>query len=257
MIAGNRILEKVRQGAVAYGMYVRTPAVEAVELAGAAGLDFIRIDHLHGGLDPSDVANLVRAAYSAGVTPTIRIAKNRELVDTVLETGVMGLTFPDVRSADEAATLVSWSRQRPAGERSGPRPVRLSGVSAADYARWAADELMISIQIESPEGVAEAAAIADVAGIDMIHSGRADLAAALGASGATAPQVLEAERQILAAARAAGRVIGLHVPPGAREVEAARSWEEQGAQCVTLGSDTQILFAAIRDRFAMVAGAHA
>lgn len=254
MLPRNRIVHAAREDRTAYGMYVKTASPDVVELAGAGGLDFVRFDLLHGPITVAQLADLVRAAFSVGITPTVRIPKLPVVIDSVLELGVMGITFPDVRDAEEAVELVQLTRPVPVGRRHGPRPNRFGSVGATDYARWSHEELLVSVQLESAAGVQAAADIAGTPGVDMIHCGRSDLAAALGAASADDAAVREAEVAVVQHARAAGKIVGFHVPPGAAVVERDREWERLGARCVTMGGDTQILLAAIRDRRSLLAG---
>ena len=72
----NRIKLAAQAGRTAYGMYVTQPAPALVELAGQAGLDFVRIDAYHGTMSAETVDSLIRAAVAAGITPTVRVAND-------------------------------------------------------------------------------------------------------------------------------------------------------------------------------------
>ena len=57
-----------------------------------------------------------------------------------------------------------------------------------------------------------------------------------------------------AAAWKAGKLVSLHFPPAPDAIERARAWAARGAQCLTIGGDTQVLFGALRERLGAVRG---
>src|SRR6185312_2834466 len=99
-----------------------------------------------------------------------------ELLGPVLDAGVDGVVAPRVDDAATARALVARLRYPPAGTRGfGPR-------RAGDYGRSGPiSPVTCTVQIESPAGVAAAADIAAVDGVDAIVLGCADLTRALDA----------------------------------------------------------------------------
>lgn len=245
----NRIRTAAKAGRTAFGVYVTQPAPVLVDVAAAAGVDFVRVDACHGALSPESIDSLIRAAYANGVTPAIRIPNDPAMITMALERGAMAITVPNVHSEAAARTAVSLSRYPPRGDREISRPSRTLGAGAGEYFRWADDELLVSLQIESVGGLAEVDAIARVEGVDMLQSGRQDLALALGVPGETShSKVLAAEEKVVEAAWNAGKWASLHFPPGPGSLEMAASWLARGVQCVTIGSDTQNLLHFLRSR---------
>jgi 4-hydroxy-2-oxoheptanedioate aldolase len=245
----NRLKAAAREGRTAWGVYVTQPAPALVELAARAGLDFVRIDAYHGPMSAETVDDLIRAAFASDVTPTVRVANDRLQILSVLESGAMAITVPDVESRETALGVVRAARYPPRGRREISRPVRMIGVSAEAYFRWAEEELVVSVQIESNQGLAALDEIVTVDGLDMIQSGRQDLALALGVPGQPDhPKVLEAEERIVDAAHRAGKWVSIHFPPAPESIDRARRWALRGIECVTIGGDVQILFHALRER---------
>jgi 4-hydroxy-2-oxoheptanedioate aldolase len=245
----NRLKAAARESRTAWGMYVTQPAPALVELAARAGLDFVRIDAYHGRMSAETVDGLIRAGFASGITPTVRVANDRLQILAALESGAMAVTVPDVDSAEAALDVVRAARYPPRGRREISRPVRMMGVPTEAYFRWADEELVVSVQIESREGLAALEEIVAVDGLDMIQSGRQDLALALGVPGQPDhPKVLEAEERIVDAAQRAGKWVSLHFPPAAGAIDRARRWARRGIQCATIGGDVQILFQALQER---------
>jgi 4-hydroxy-2-oxoheptanedioate aldolase len=251
----NRIKAAAREGRTAFGIYITQPAPVLVDLAGQAGLDFVRIDAYHGALGAETIDGLIRASYASGLTPSIRVGNDPREILSALECGAMALTIPEVDSAEAARAVVRAARYAPRGERESSRPARTLGASREAYFRWADEELVVSVQIESLAGLDAVEEIAAVDGIDMLQSGRSDLSQALGVPGQPDhPLVHEAEARIAAAARRAGKMLSLHFPPQPGSVDYARSWIANGVECVTIGGDIQVLFAAMRERLDLIRG---
>ncbi len=111
------------------------------------------------------------------------------------------------------------------------------------------EQISVIVQIESRAGVAAAAEIAAVDGVDAVFIGPSDLAAGYGQLGqAQHPEVQAAMAQVFAAVRAAGKAVGILAP-----VEAdARRYMEMGATFVAVGSDLGVFRSAsqaLRDKF--------
>lgn len=245
----NRLKAAAREGRTAWGVYVTQPAPALVELAARAGLDFVRIDAYHGRMSAETVDDLIRAAFASDVTPTVRVANDRLQILSVLESERWRSRC---RMSKAARPRWAWCGQlatHPGERREISRPVRMIGVSAEAYFRWAEEELVVSVQIESNQGLAALDEIVTVDGLDMIQSGRQDLALALGVPGQPDhPKVLEAEERIVDAAHRAGKWVSLHFPPAPESIDRARRWALRGIECVTIGGDVQILFHALRER---------
>src|SRR5256885_13045838 len=89
-----------------------------------------------------------------------------------------------------------------------------------DYIRTAHEQLCLIVQIESPRGVAHAAEIAAVEGVDAVFIGPADLSTGMGHAGdASQGEVQEAIRRTVQATLAAGKACGILAP---REEDARR-----------------------------------
>ena len=95
--------------------------------------------------------------------------------------------------------------------------------------------------VESPEGVANAAAIAAVEGIDALLIGTSDLTASMGISGQLLhPRVEEAYRSVGAACRKAGKFLGMG---GVYELESMKRYIDLGVKFILTGSDHAYIMA--------------
>jgi 2-keto-3-deoxy-L-rhamnonate aldolase RhmA len=95
-----------------------------------------------------------------------------------LEDGACGLLIPHVSTVEKAAMLVDAIKFPPLGDRGLDNAGLDSDFNIHDpdeYAAWANKETFLTVQIETPEGIHNAEAIAAVPGVDMIFVGPGDL----------------------------------------------------------------------------------
>lgn len=254
----NPIKQAIQEGRTVCGMYVATPSPAVIELAGLAGLDFVRIDWAHAAFDLNLIENMVRAAECQGVVPFVRLEMNQQNINSLLEMGVMGVIIPDVSDVKSAQNAVQAAKFSPIGDRgmfSMPRKTGYGQVDSAAFKKWTNEEVFVCIQIESLEAIENLASILEVPGIDMVLSGRSDLSNALGVPGQkNHPLVLEAEEKIFRMAKEKGIAISPQIDPTAEQLsEDIRKWNEKGAYVISLGLDLNIFKKSLEN---IVSGIH-
>jgi 4-hydroxy-2-oxoheptanedioate aldolase len=95
-------------------------------------------------------------------------------IQKATDIGALGIIVPMVDDADKIRNAVTFAKFPPMGKRSqgGGQYRALWG---NDYRRTANDNIMIIAMIESPAGVANAAEIAGVPGVDVVFAASSDL----------------------------------------------------------------------------------
>jgi 2-dehydro-3-deoxyglucarate aldolase len=224
------------------------------EVLGVAGFDWILLDGEHS---PNDVISFIpqlMALKDSVSAPIVRPSWNNPVeLKRLLDGGFYNFLIPFIESADEAKRAVAATRYPPQGFRGVSVSQRSNKFgSVKDYFTGINDQICVMVQIESRKGVEAVAEIAQVEGIDGIFVGPSDLAAGFGHLGnANHPEVQAAMAQIIAAAKAAGKPIGILAP-----VEAdARRYIEQGVTFVAVGSDLGVFRSgtqALRDKYMSV-----
>ncbi|MCG5235320.1 2-dehydro-3-deoxyglucarate aldolase [Xanthobacter oligotrophicus] len=221
------------------------------EVLGLAGFDWLLLDSEHA---PNDVLSLIpqlMALKDSRSAPVVRVAWNDPvLLKRLLDAGFYNFLIPFVQSAEEARAAVAATRYPPAGVRGisvAQRSNRYGTVK--DYLAKINENITVVAQIENAAGVAAAAEIAAVDGVDCLFVGPSDLAAALGHLGDPGhPDVQAAIAAVFAVAGTAGKASGILAP-----VEAdARRYLELGATFVAVGSDLGVFRAAtqkLRDTY--------
>ena len=203
---------------LAEGQLVLVPKVcfmdpNIVEMMGLLGFDCIWICNEYKAIDPTTLENMVRAGRATGTECVIRTGANSfDDLARFLSMGANGLMIPHVQTAEHARRAVDRIKYPPLGHR------ELEDVNAdADYGlmpldeylKAANDETVVVVQIEDMEAADNVEEIAEVAGIDVLFVGPADLALSLGVPGQVRhPKVLEVIRRVVRACEANHLVCG-------------------------------------------------
>jgi len=221
------------------------------EVLGVAGFDWLLLDGEHS---PNDVLTFIpqlMALKDSVSAPVVRPAWNDPVeIKRLLDAGFYNFLIPMVESVDAARAAVAATRYPPQGIRGvsvSQRGNRYGTVK--DYLQRANEQACVMVQIESRKGMAAAAEIAAVDGVDGVFIGPSDLAAGLGQLGnPNHPDVQAAIREIFATVAATGKPLGTLAP-----VEAdARRYLEWGATFVAVGSDLGVFRSAtqaLRDKY--------
>lgn len=225
------------------GVWLNLGSPVAAEIAALAGYDWYLIDLEHGSGDYGDLQRQLWALQAGAGSAVVRVAGHDGAeIKRVLDLGPGGLMVPNVANKAEARSVVRAARIPPLGERGAATSTRASRYGYG-YERYLAEsnrELLLAVQIESREGVAEAAAIAGVEGIDVLFVGPVDLGASLGET--AGPRFDEALRQVVAGARAAGKAAGIL----ARNKDQAAAYRKMGFTFLAMGSDRGLLASGLR-----------
>jgi 2-keto-3-deoxy-L-rhamnonate aldolase RhmA len=210
----------VLSGQPRFGVLCASGSEASLELAGAAGYDWILLDGEHGdGVDVGRMAALIRAADSYDIPVVVRVPKNDvSAIQQVLDAGAIGIVVPHVRTADDARRAVSYAKFAPAGERAMSGPGRANGYEGggaawAEYWRVANDETLVVAIVEHVDAVENVEEIAAVEGLDAIWIGMGDLSQDMGVAGLPpTPELLAALDRGLRAAQASAKASVMPLP---------------------------------------------
>lgn len=237
----SRLLREAQEGKLATVFKMIIPHPVIIDLCGMAGLSSVWLCNEHGPNDWNDLAHCIRAARNHEMDVILRVAKG-SYSDYVkpFEIDASGIMVPHVASAAEARQVVETCRTFPLGNRpldGGNTDGDYCQLSMTEYARRLNEEKFIILQIESPEGVAQAEEIAAVPGYDFLMFGPSDFAHRIGKIGQVdLPEVLEARRKVEAAAARHGKM-GFYSGPKTKTQDLLA----RGYRATTLGSDVRVL----------------
>ncbi|MDP5306188.1 HpcH/HpaI aldolase family protein [Paracoccus spongiarum] len=217
--------------------------VTAVILA-RAGFDMLTIDLQHGLIDYQTMLAMLQAMSASAAPKLVRLPWNEPgIAMKCLDAGASGVICPMVNTPEDARALVAATRYAPLGTRS-YGPMR-AGAIFPDYAARAGDLVQVFAMIETAEALRNRDAIMAVEGLSGVYVGPADLGLSLGHVPSLlpeAPEVLGAIAEILASARRAGLLAGVHCGSG----EMVGRMLAQGFDFASLSTDAGLFTGALR-----------
>jgi len=184
----NRLPAMLRSGQRLRGVFngIASPAI--VEMCAFAGFDLLLIDNEHGSAGIETTEHMLRAARASNLPAVVRCLEHD--IARTLDLGAGALQIPMVSTPAHAAALVQkvkYPLARGAGGLSGQRGSAFSSRAAGygafggpEHTRRSNEGIALVVMIETPEGVANAGAIAAVEGVDAVFIGPNDLAHAMG-----------------------------------------------------------------------------
>ncbi|AKA24339.1 HpcH/HpaI aldolase family protein [Pseudomonas chlororaphis] len=250
MLRTNQLKRKLAAGQTVYGLIASIPAPAAIELIAEAGFDFVIIDMEHVLINPETVEHMIRTAEAYELTPLVRVADlNPKTLLRLLDGGAQGIVLPMIESAEQLQAAIAACKYHPLGQRSlnAGRPGSFGKHSLAQYVGQANEQIMLVAMLESAAGVANAAQIAAVPGLDLILEGAADLSQSLGMPWQI--DQLPVQQALLEAWQAADHA-GVPYCAIPRQAGDVARWRERGVRAFVLGDERGIAFRALQARLA-------
>ncbi len=234
----NTFKKRLQSGETLHGCWLNMGSPVSAEIVGQAGFDWVLIDLEHGAGDIMDLLQQLQAVQSGTAVPFARVDEvTRPKVGRFLDAGSMGIMFPQIKTAEEAATAVSMLYYQPRGIRGLAKMVRASrfGVDFEAYDAGLTDQLVGIIQIETLESLDQLDRIAALEGVDVLFVGPADLSRAMGISGQfNHPRFLDALDKVANAASKAGKACGTLL----LDINYYDNYYSRGFRFIACGSDS-------------------
>ncbi|MEM7745307.1 MAG: aldolase/citrate lyase family protein [Pseudomonadota bacterium] len=228
--------------------------VEIARAMKTAGFDWLFIDMEHNAMSLDDACNISVTAQAEGIVPLVRVPGTEHHHATrALDGGAMGIVVPHVDDVETAAQMVSNVRYPPVGKRSMYGALPQLGFNAypqADAMAALNDALYLVLMIESPEGVANADAIAALPGVDCLLIGTADLTAEMGVPGQLEhPDVVAAYETVIAACKKHGKHAGMG---GVYAADTMKKYVDMGMRFILAGSEFSFMMQGAKAQSAAV-----
>ncbi|MCL4439883.1 MAG: aldolase/citrate lyase family protein [Firmicutes bacterium] len=200
---------------VMLGGFLGISSPPLMEMLGLAGFDFAVMDTEHGTFGLERMEDCLRAAAAVGMPCLVRVAGlNSRLIQAALDIGADGIQVPQIENANEASSAVEFCHFPPAGKRGFGSTTRAAGFGLRDRAgviQKACQQTVVSIQIESREGVANLTEILAVPGVDVVFIGTSDLSLSYGFSTPNHPQIISLVEELVPRITGAGKVAGVYL----------------------------------------------
>lgn len=239
----NPVKAALKAGKPQVGTWLSLGSVFAARVMARVGFPWLTVDLEHSPIGWTDAGLLFGAIADAGCTVLARVPKgDHDYIKRVLDAGAHGIVVPMVNTVEEAKLAIAAAKYPPQGNRSvgGAMHAMNFDASAGDYFKHANDEILVILQTESPEGVANADAIYSLPGVDAIFVGPNDLTFQMRDKDGNdpTPEKFEAALQkILATGKKHDTPVGLHV----QTTDQVNRRIAEGWQFIALGSELRFM----------------
>jgi 4-hydroxy-2-oxoheptanedioate aldolase len=239
-LPANNFKRSLMAGRQQIGLWVSLASAYSAEIVAGSGFDWLLIDTEHSPNEVDTTMAQLQAVAASPVSAVVRPAWNdKVLIKRHLDIGAQTLLVPYVQSEEEAAAAVAATRFPPRGVRGVAGMTRATRFGRVDdYAKRAASELCLLVQIETRDGIENLEAITRCEGVDGVFIGPADLAAGLGHVGDIAhAEVQSVIREAIRRIRACGKAAGILATDDA----STRRYMEWGTTFTAVGLDAMVL----------------
>ena len=245
------VIGKLAAGVRAGGVYCAWVGINDAQVAEALAredFDAVLLDMQHGSYDQVGAARAILSVALAGKPALVRVAVGDFAgASRVIDAGAAGVIAPMINNVSDARAFAEAMKFPPLGRRSwGPRAcLPLSGFIGPAYLHEANAITLAIAMIETREALDALDDILAVPGIDGVFVGPSDLSIALANGGTVDPRgpaVEAALTKVVAAARGAGKFVGLFCFDGAQ----ARAARARGIAFTSISTDSLLLRAAAR-----------
>lgn len=241
VLKNSRVKKRLREKKICFGTMLRIlKSPQAVSMCASEGWDYIILDTEHNDYNAESIGALSIVAKYEPIGLYVRVPdKLYHLMAQSLDIGVEGLVVPQVNSKQEAENIVRSTKYAPFGRRGvsiSATTTQYRDYDVIEYTKWANEELMNVIQIESEGAVNKIDEILSVKGIDAVMIGPSDLTQDMGIPGQISDSRVEsAFRKVIRACEKAGVAPGIHLS----DMNLTKKWIGEGMLFVTYNYDTK------------------
>ena len=221
------------------GTVFTTGSAPIAEIIALSGFDWVMIDMEHAPLSLSDT-QVALQVFGDKMLKMVRVPGNDGIwIKRVLDLGCDGIIVPMVNSAEEAERVVKSARYPIEGQRSvGLARAHKYGPGFSEYVMNANKDVIIMVQIEHFQGVANIDSIIKVKGLNAIFIGPYDLSASMGLVGqVNHPEVQASINLVKKKCREAGLPYAIY----GSDPEALAKEMKDGCSYLACGVDISIL----------------
>ncbi|HOJ87998.1 MAG TPA: aldolase/citrate lyase family protein [Pseudothermotoga sp.] len=239
----NRTKRLLKQGKTVIGTMVseiRTPGI--AQMLSIAGFDFFVIDMEHSPFTLETVQDMVWAARASEITSIVRVPTRfgHHNLSRPLDCGAEGLLIPQVQEKEIVRQVIEATKYHPLGNRGiaiARTPTGFKSVKADDFIKWANDNTLIILQIESKKAIDNLEELI-MPGVDACLVGPNDLSQSLGVPGDTNhPLVQEYIDKFVQKCLKLNLPCGIHLS----SPDAIKPWLEKGMRLLMCSSDINLI----------------
>ncbi|MCW6512591.1 HpcH/HpaI aldolase family protein [Lichenifustis flavocetrariae] len=236
----NSLKADLGNGQASIGLWCSLASALTTEVVASSGAGWLLIDSEHS---PNDLRSIMAQLQVLGGYPcegVVRLPSDDAVgIKQAMDVGARSLMIPNIRTAEQARKVVASVSYAPKGARGFSVGHRANAFGRiAGYHGTAREQQLLALQIECETGVANAAEIAAVEGVDALFVGPGDLSTNMGHMGNPGVEPVQtAIASVRAAAARAGKASGILAPVKAD----ADRYLAGGFTMVAVGSDLGLL----------------
>lgn len=230
----------------------------AVEMYHECGYDVLMIDREHTLLNSETILEHIRLARALGLPCMVRVADaSYHEINRVLDQAPDGIYVPRIRTRAEAEQVVRAARYAPLGERglaasTCPVGKYLGWPAVADQIAYVNRDLVVGIQIETAEALADLDGVLAAPGLDVAVVGNDDLLIGMGIPGQLeSPVYVDAVMKIIAGCERHGVLPGI----ACGDPQRLRFWRDRGMRMFWMAADVCLMWDAARRQIESVRAA--
>jgi 4-hydroxy-2-oxoheptanedioate aldolase len=242
-VSGAEFKTQLRSGATKLGLFLNSHSPTVAEQLAHSGYDWMLVDTQHGPMGYEKLSAMLAAIANGGGTSLVRVSgyADRAGIQQSLDMGADGVLVPYINTADEARAAISCCRYPTAGTRSVYFPQRsMNKGGLLGYAGAANDNVIVALQVETADCIANIDEIAAVHGVDMLFLGQNDLCMSMGLYEKyqfpdmyTSPELGDATNKLVAAAARHDIILGIFLFGTSRVAE----FIGKGFRFISVGND--------------------
>ncbi len=242
-LTGAEFKKQLRAGTPKLGLFLNAHSPTIAEQLSHSAYDWLLVDTQHGPMGNETLSGMLAGISSGGATSLVRVGSyaDRAGIQQSLDMGADGVLVPYINTAEEARAAVSCCRYPTAGTRSVYFPQRcMNKGGLLGYAGDANANVIVALQVETADCIANIEEIAAVPGVDILFLGQNDLCMSMGLYQKykfpdmyTSPELGDATAKLMAAARKRDIILGLFLFGTTRVAE----FLDKGFRFVSVGND--------------------
>ncbi len=220
-----------------------------IEMYHECGYDVVMIDREHTLLNTETILEQIRLARALGLPVMVRAADSSyHEINRMLDQAPDGIYVPRIRSRAEAELVVRTVKYAPQGQRglggsTCPAGKYMGWPTVVEQIEFMNQNVVVGIQIETAEALADLDGILSVPGLDVAVVGNDDLSMGMGIPGQLDnPLYIAAVMRVIAACERHGVLPGIACGEPAR----VRFWTDRGMRLFWAAADICSMWDATR-----------
>jgi 2-keto-3-deoxy-L-rhamnonate aldolase RhmA len=246
----DKLRKRIEAGAIIiFGVVVDSRSGSVIEMYEDTGFDAVLIDREHSALNSETIQDHIRLARALEIPCMVRVADfSYHEMNRTLDQAPDGIFVPRIRTREDVEHIMRTVKYPPLGQRglggtACPISKYTGWPSVTQQVDYANRDVVVGIQIETAEALANLDEILSVPGIDMAVVGNNDLSLGMGLLGKTdSDAYIDAIMKIIAACQRHNVAPGIACTDPAK----VRFWADRGMRIFWYANDIYLMWQTAR-----------